>query len=153
MPSADGIEVTLRANVELPSEFAGVEKFGAQGVGLYRSEFLLAHRGVSVSEEVQRAAYEEIARLAGEDGAVIRLFDLGGGMLRDAGAIRCRSRKEILRLVCAPSDSAYETKKLCGRRCGRFCWPQERDDKDRVAYGGRRERCQSGAKPSFMTKQ
>jgi phosphoenolpyruvate-protein phosphotransferase (PTS system enzyme I) len=78
----DGVEVTLRANVEVPSEFDGVETFGASGVGLYRSEFLLARRGAMVSEEEQREAYEAIARVAGEHGAVIRLFDLGGDSLR-----------------------------------------------------------------------
>lgn len=78
----DGIEVTLRANVEVPSEFEGVEAYGASGVGLYRSEFLLARRGTMVSEDEQRVAYEAIARVAGEQGAVIRLFDLGGDSLR-----------------------------------------------------------------------
>ncbi len=79
----DGVEVTLRANVEVPSEFDGVETYGASGVGLYRSEFLLARRGGMVSEDEQRVAYEAIAKVAGEDGAVIRLFDLGGDHLRE----------------------------------------------------------------------
>jgi len=83
--TTDGVEITLRANIEVPSEFAGVAKYGARGIGLYRSEFLLAHRGSFVSEDVQRAAYEEIAKLAGDDGAVVRLFDLGAGSLREAG--------------------------------------------------------------------
>lgn len=74
----DGVEITLRANIELPSEFEGVARYGARGVGLYRSEFLLARRGVVGSEDEQCKAYEDVARLAGEDGAVIRLFDLGG---------------------------------------------------------------------------
>jgi len=78
----DGVEVTLRANVEVPSEFEGVEKYGASGVGLYRSEFLLARRGAMVSEDEQRVAYEAVAKIAGEQGAVIRLFDLGGDNLR-----------------------------------------------------------------------
>jgi phosphoenolpyruvate-protein phosphotransferase (PTS system enzyme I) len=78
----DGVEVTLRANVEVPSEFEGVEKYGASGVGLFRSEFLLARRGAMVSEEEQRVAYEAVAKVAGEQGAVIRLFDLGGDNLR-----------------------------------------------------------------------
>ena len=78
----DGVEVILRANVEVPSEFEGVEIYGASGVGLYRSEFLLARRGVMVTEDEQRLAYEEIARISGEHGAVIRLFDLGGDGLR-----------------------------------------------------------------------
>ena len=81
--TADGVEVTLRANVEVPSEFEGVERYGASGVGLYRSEFLLARRGAMVSEDEQRVAYEAIAKVAGEHGAVIRLFDLGGDNLRE----------------------------------------------------------------------
>ena len=91
--TADGVEITVRANVELPSEFDGIARYGAQGVGLYRSEFLLAHRGVFISEEVQRTAYEEIARLAGDDGAVVRLFDLGVGTLRDAGASQMQEQE------------------------------------------------------------
>ncbi len=75
--TVDGVEITLRANIELPSEFEAVAKYGARGVGLYRSEFLLARGGLTVSEEEQRDAYETVAHLAGEDGAVIRLFDLG----------------------------------------------------------------------------
>jgi len=74
----DGIEIKLRANVELPAEFDSIEKYGACGIGLYRSEFLLARNGLTVSEEEQRVAYEAVARLAGEAGAIIRLFDLGG---------------------------------------------------------------------------
>jgi phosphotransferase system enzyme I (PtsI) len=79
----DGVEVTLRANVEVPSEFDAVERYGASGVGLYRSEFLLARRGGLVSEDEQCVAYEAIAKVAGDQGAVIRLFDLGGDNLRE----------------------------------------------------------------------
>lgn len=78
----DGVKVILRANVEVPSEFKGVETYGASGVGLYRSEFLLARRG-GVSEAEQQRAYEAIAKIAGEQGAVIRLFDLGGDSFRE----------------------------------------------------------------------
>lgn len=74
----DGVEIKLRANIELPAEYDAVEKYGACGIGLYRSEFLLARNGLTVSEQEQRIAYEAVARLAGEDGAIIRLFDLGG---------------------------------------------------------------------------
>ena len=77
----DGVAVTLRANVEVPSEFDAVETYGASGVGLYRSEFLLARRGGLVSEDEQCVAYEAIAKVAGDQGAVIRLFDLGGDNL------------------------------------------------------------------------
>jgi len=79
----DGVEVSLRANVEVPSEFDAVETYGASGVGLYRSEFLLGRRGGFVSEDEQRVAYEAVAKVAGDHGAVIRLFDLGGDNLRE----------------------------------------------------------------------
>jgi phosphotransferase system enzyme I (PtsI) len=74
----DGKEMMLRANVELPAEYEDVRRYGARGIGLYRSEFLLSHKGVMPSEEEQCTAYREVAALAGEDGATIRLFDLGG---------------------------------------------------------------------------
>jgi phosphoenolpyruvate-protein phosphotransferase (PTS system enzyme I) len=74
----DGVEIRMRANVEVPAEFAGVRKYGARGIGLYRSEFLLSRGGVMVLEDDQYAAYAEIAKLAGDDGAIVRLFDLGG---------------------------------------------------------------------------
>ena len=74
----DGVEIILRANLELPAEFEGVQRFGARGVGLYRSEFLMSQHGRMPSEDEQCEAYREIAKLAGEDGATIRLFDLGG---------------------------------------------------------------------------
>lgn len=74
----DGKEITLRANVELPAEYEDVRRFGARGIGLYRSEFLFTHKNSIPTEDQQREAYEEVALLAGEDGATIRLFDLGG---------------------------------------------------------------------------
>ena len=77
----DGVGVTLRANVELPVEYEWVNRYGAHGIGLFRSEFLLSHRGAMPDEEEQRAAYEELARVAGDDGVTVRLFDLGGDKL------------------------------------------------------------------------
>jgi phosphotransferase system enzyme I (PtsI) len=74
----DGTEIFLRANIELPAEFVGVARYGARGIGLYRSEFLLSQRGVMPSEDEQCTAYVEIAQLAGADGATVRMFDLGG---------------------------------------------------------------------------
>jgi phosphotransferase system enzyme I (PtsI) len=74
----DGVELFLRANVELPAEYAGVSKYGARGIGLYRSEFLLSQHGAMPSEDEQCEAYREVVEVAGEDGATVRLFDLGG---------------------------------------------------------------------------
>jgi phosphotransferase system enzyme I (PtsI) len=74
----DGVEITLRANVELPTEFQAVHDFGACGVGLFRSEFLLSRPGLMSSEQGQYEAYKSLAEAAGEYGAIVRLFDVGG---------------------------------------------------------------------------
>jgi phosphotransferase system enzyme I (PtsI) len=109
--TADGVEIVLRANVELPAEFDGVRKYGARGIGLYRTEFLFSQRdGGLPTEEEQFEAYARLAALAGDDGAKVRLFDLGGDKpganLQEAErnpalglrAIRyCLTREEVLR--------------------------------------------------------
>ncbi|HEY0172556.1 MAG TPA: phosphoenolpyruvate--protein phosphotransferase [Pyrinomonadaceae bacterium] len=77
----DGVGMTLRANVELPVEYEWVSRYGARGIGLFRSEFLLSHRGSMPNEDEQCAAYEELARVAGDEGVTVRLFDLGGDKL------------------------------------------------------------------------
>jgi phosphotransferase system enzyme I (PtsI) len=76
--TTDGIKIMLQANVELPAEYDGVLKNGAMGIGLFRSEFLFATRGALPSEELQRNAYVEVGKFGGEEGATVRLFDLGG---------------------------------------------------------------------------
>ena len=112
LKTQDGVEITLRANVELPVEYDWVNRYGAHGIGLFRSEFLLAHRGSVPGEDEQCEAYEHLARIAGEDGLTVRLFDMGGDKLSgsrvDAGeernpalglrAIRfCLQRPDLLR--------------------------------------------------------
>lgn len=76
--TANGVTIALRANVELPAEFDAVRKFGACGVGLFRSEFLLSRPGLLLSEDEQFEAYKNLAEATEPDGAIIRLFDLGG---------------------------------------------------------------------------
>lgn len=75
--TVDGAEVLLRANVELPSEFQAVRDFGACGVGLFRSEFLLSRPGLKSSEDEQFETYKSLVEAAGEYGAIVRLFDVG----------------------------------------------------------------------------
>jgi phosphotransferase system enzyme I (PtsI) len=83
--TTDGVEVILRANVELPPEYEGVRRYGARGIGLFRSEFLFSQRNGVPTEDEQCAAYEEIAALAGAEGAKVRLFDVGGDKYQSGG--------------------------------------------------------------------
>jgi len=91
----DGVQITLRANVELPTEFQAVRDFGACGVGLFRSEFLLSRSGLMNSEEEQYEAYKSLAEAAGEYGAIVRLFDVGDEFASD---VKDRERNPALGL-------------------------------------------------------
>ena len=82
----DGKEIVLRANVELPAEYEDVRRFGARGIGLYRSEFLFSHKRGMPTEDEQCKAYIEVAEVAGDEGATVRLFDLGGEKMVAFGA-------------------------------------------------------------------
>jgi len=75
----DGVSILVRANLEFVEEAAGLERFHADGVGLFRSEFLYlrsAGRGPTVEE--QRAVYETLLAKADGNPVVIRTYDLGG---------------------------------------------------------------------------
>jgi phosphotransferase system enzyme I (PtsI) len=78
----DGVRITLRANVELSTEVDSLKRFGAEGIGLYRSEFLFLNRLPDLpTEDEQYAVYRALAELTGDNGANIRVFDLGGDKL------------------------------------------------------------------------
>jgi phosphoenolpyruvate-protein phosphotransferase (PTS system enzyme I) len=74
--------VTLRANVELSTEIESLARFGAEGIGLYRSEFMFLNRLPELpSEDEQYAVYRKLAEATQGSGASIRVFDLGGDKL------------------------------------------------------------------------
>ena len=78
----DGVEVILMANLDLPEEIDEVVRFGAAGVGLYRSEFLYIEKSPELpSEEDHLAMYRRIVEAAAPFPAVIRTYDLGGRKL------------------------------------------------------------------------
>jgi phosphoenolpyruvate-protein phosphotransferase (PTS system enzyme I) len=82
----DGVRMILRANVELPTEIESLRLFGAEGIGLYRSEFLFLNRLPELpGEDEQYEVYRKLAEATGEPGANIRVFDLGGDKLTLAG--------------------------------------------------------------------
>ena len=78
-PSAtlDGTPVELFANIELPQDLGDVQESGAQGVGLFRTEFLFMNRKALPSEDEQFEAYREVAKAMDGRPVVIRTLDLG----------------------------------------------------------------------------
>lgn len=79
----DGREIKIRANLDLPKGYAEAKKLGAQGIGLYRSEFLFNQFKGFPTEHEQIEAYRKIAKLAGDEGVRIRTFDLSVEQLTD----------------------------------------------------------------------
>ncbi len=76
--TADGQPVALRANIDLPEEAKPALDHGAQGVGLFRTEFLVVGRNAMPDEEEQYQAYRQVAEAFPNAASVIRTFDLGG---------------------------------------------------------------------------
>jgi len=70
--------VLLRANIDLPGEAMVARSHGAQGIGLFRTEFLVVGRSTVPGEEEQYIAYRQAAEAFPEDAVYIRTYDLGG---------------------------------------------------------------------------
>lgn len=76
--SVDGVKVDLFANIEVPSDVEDVKYNNADGVGLFRSEFLfLSNDGHFATEEQQFDAYCEVAKAMKKNPVTIRTADLG----------------------------------------------------------------------------
>jgi phosphoenolpyruvate-protein phosphotransferase (PTS system enzyme I) len=80
----DGVAVQLFANIELPSDVEGAIKYGADGVGLFRTEFLFLGRGDMPTEEEQFEAYKKVVKGMAGRPVTIRTFDLGGDKAIDS---------------------------------------------------------------------
>lgn len=75
----DGKRIYLKANIEVPEETESVLAHGAEGIGLYRSEFLFLHPDGFSSEEMQYQAYAKVLEaMAGKGEVTIRTLDVGG---------------------------------------------------------------------------
>jgi phosphotransferase system enzyme I (PtsI) len=99
----DGRHIVLSANIELPDEVEAVPRNGAEGIGLYRTEFLYLHRTTLPSEEEQYLTYRTVAEQVRPHPLIIRTFDLGGDKV--AGAL----------------DAGDELNPFMGHRAIRFC--------------------------------
>jgi phosphotransferase system enzyme I (PtsI) len=79
--TADGVEVGLWGNIELPAEATLALEYGAEGIGLYRTEFLYLNRDRPPSEDEQYETYLALARTLAPRTVVFRTFDLGADKL------------------------------------------------------------------------
>lgn len=77
----DGRHIVLSANIELPDDVDSVATHGAEGIGLYRTEFLYLNRDTLPDEEEQYQVYRKVADKVQPDPLIIRTFDLGGDKL------------------------------------------------------------------------
>src|SRR5438876_7956265 len=102
--TSDGRHIVLSANIELPGDVEAVSENGAEGIGLYRTEFLFVNRDTLPSEEEQYETYRKVAEQVKPNPLIIRTFDLGGDKLA-VGAV----------------DVGDELNPFLGWRAIRFC--------------------------------
>ncbi|MBF0385766.1 MAG: phosphoenolpyruvate--protein phosphotransferase [Candidatus Omnitrophica bacterium] len=74
----DGRKIKLMANLELPEEIPTIKRHGANGIGLYRTEFFYMNRVDLPSEEEQFLAYQLVAKEMSPNPVTIRTLDIGG---------------------------------------------------------------------------
>ncbi len=107
----DGHRVAMKANIEIAEEAAHSLVYGADGIGLYRSEFLFLSPGYTADEELQFDSYRRVVEAMAGKPVTIRTLDVGGDKiipelqgseeknpLLGWRAIRfCLSRKELFK--------------------------------------------------------
>jgi len=76
--TTDGRTITLAANIEFHDEIPSVISHGAEGIGLYRTEYFYMNRADLPSEEEQYQAYRQVAEKMNPHSVIIRTLDLGG---------------------------------------------------------------------------
>jgi phosphotransferase system enzyme I (PtsI) len=74
----DGSHIVLSANIEMPDDVPLVKESGAEGVGLFRTEFFYINRTELPSEEAQYQAYRSVSESLAPAPVIIRTLDLGG---------------------------------------------------------------------------
>lgn len=76
--TTDGFRVSLLGNMEFPEEIPSLLAHGAEGIGLYRTEFLFLNRATAPTEEEHFESYKTVLEAMGDKPVTIRTLDLGG---------------------------------------------------------------------------
>jgi len=87
----DDIDVGLHANIELPQDIEQVKKMGADGVGLFRTEFLFMNRSTLPTEDEQFESYRSVAKALAGKPVTIRTLDIGAD--KTAGVLGASARQ------------------------------------------------------------
>jgi phosphotransferase system enzyme I (PtsI) len=111
--TADGIAVQLLANIEMPEDARDALEAGADGIGLFRSEFLFMNRDQLPTEDEQFEAYARVARSMKGKPVVIRTLDIG------ADKVLTSSARHSLGML--PGDGIEEPNPALGLRAIRYC--------------------------------
>jgi phosphotransferase system enzyme I (PtsI) len=92
----NGTGLSLRANTELPIELEAAKAFGAEGIGLYRSEFLFfSHPQGFPQMEAQLIVYRRLAREMSPYPVAIRTLDAGSERIRNSSALRSQENPSM----------------------------------------------------------
>ena len=83
----DGRHITLSANIDLPDDLGEIAAQGAEGVGLFRTEFLFLNREDAPSEDEQYEHYRHAAESSMPHGVIIRTLDIGGDKVASSLAL------------------------------------------------------------------
>ncbi|MBX9628202.1 MAG: phosphoenolpyruvate--protein phosphotransferase [Gemmataceae bacterium] len=95
----DGTPIRLLGNIELAHEAAHCAEWGAEGVGLYRSEFLYLNKAADPTEEEHYEAYKSVVETIGPDKpVVIRTLDLGADKVFSLSALLTTEKNPFLGL-------------------------------------------------------
>lgn len=82
----DGHNISLRANLEFAEELPLLKEFGAEGIGLFRTEILFLMQGrLAFTEEDQLRTYKRIVEKVAPDTTTFRVLDLGGDKMLPLG--------------------------------------------------------------------
>jgi phosphotransferase system enzyme I (PtsI) len=109
----DGIAIDLLANIEMPEDVRDAIDAGADGVGLYRTEFLFMNRDQLPAEDEQFEAYSKVARSLKGKPVVIRTLDIGADKV-----LRPSARESLGMAIDGPSE---EPNPALGLRAIRYC--------------------------------
>ena len=78
LETVDGQQIRLEANLDQPYDVEAATRVGAEGIGLFRSEFLVIGRRIIPNEDEQYEAYRTVVEAFPNDDVTLRTFDIGG---------------------------------------------------------------------------